>query len=143
MHDLLARRALFAFVFLVRAVALALLLVVAVAGVAGAADGTRVVAVTVTFTALSLYIAPFLPLLTALVTQWTAAGWIKVGVTAALAVITTLVTTAIDKSVDLVLTWDSVLRVATAFGVAMLSYFVFRKPVIEPIAKKTADTGIG
>lgn len=112
---------------------------VVTASAAGADDGSAAVdgSFTLSVAALSLYVAPFLPILTAALTKSTVAGWIKVALTAALAVVSTAVTTAIATSADLILSWAFLGRVAMAFGVAMASYLVFRKPVVDPVSAAT------
>jgi len=131
--------------FLRRAAGLVLVasvLVVGSAAAAGASTGV-IAAVTVSLSAVSLYIAPFVPIVTAAFTKLNAPGWLKVGFTAVVSTVTTLIATAIQLGTDLVLTWDTLGAVAMAFGVAMGSYLFLRVPVTQPIAEQTKGTGIG
>lgn len=89
--------------------------------------------------ALSLYVAPFLPALTSIVTGLETPGWLKVGVTAAFSIVSTLITTAVEQHHDLIVSWATFGRIAMAFGVAMTSYLFLRKPVMDPIAQRTKN----
>ena len=99
-------------------------------------------AAAVSYVFLSLYIAPFLPFVTALLAKANAPGWLKTGLTAGLATIVTLVTTAIDKSEDVILTWDTLGRVLMTVGLAVVSYLALR-PAVDKVAAIAPDKGIG
>lgn len=89
--------------------------------------------------ALSLYVAPFIPALTAAVTGLETPGWLKVGITAVFSVASTLITTAIEQNHDLIVSWATFGRIAMAFGTSMAAYVFLRKPVYEPIANATSN----
>lgn len=92
--------------------------------------------------ALTLYVVPAVPIVTALVTKLSAPGWLKVGVTAVLAAAVAAVTTAVNGGHDLILNWRFVGTCAIAFAEAMGSYLVLRKPIVDPVAARTADLGL-
>jgi hypothetical protein len=101
-------------------------------------------AVIIAVPALTLYVAPFIPIVTAAVTKLQAAGWVKLAVTTVTSLAVAAVTTAIERGADLVVTWGTLGRAAVTLGVAMASYLVFRKPVADPVAQNVApDKGLG
>lgn len=104
---------------------------------------TAVLAVAaVSYVFLSLYIAPFLPFLTALLTKASAPAWLKTGLNAGLAAVVTVITTAIEKSEDVILTWDTLGRVLMTVGLAVVAYLALR-PAIDKVAAVNPDKGIG
>lgn len=91
---------------------------------------------------LTIYVAPFIPIVTAAVTRLQAPGWLKVSVTAAFSTVVAFVTTAIEQKSDLLVSWSIVGKIALSFGVAMGSY-IFLRPVHDKVAQATAERGIG
>lgn len=98
--------------------------------------------VTIKVATLTLYAAPFVPILTALATNLHASPVVKTSVNAALGGIVAVVTTAIGQGTDVVLRWTILYKIALGVGVAVGSYLAFRKPVVEPIAN-AVPSGIG
>lgn len=58
-------------------------------------------AITLTSVALAIYVAPLLPIVVALVTKSTAAGWLKGSVLTVLAAVTALVAPAVQNGTDI------------------------------------------
>ncbi len=91
---------------------------------------------------LTVAVAPFVPIVTALAAKLNAPGWAKLAVTTVVSAITGIVTTAIERNEDAIITWDTGWRILLTLGIAMGTYLAFRKPVIDPIAQKVPG-GVG
>lgn len=92
---------------------------------------------------LTVSVAPFIPIVTALAARLNAPGWVKLGVTTIVAAISGVITTAIDSNQDAIITWDTVWRILLTLGIAMGSYLAFRKPIMDPIANAIPGGVVG
>ncbi len=121
-------------------VLLSLVLLVLVVLPVSTAGAATLGAVTISVAVLQLWVAPLLPLVTEALSRRSLPGWARVLVTAFLASVTAIVSTAIATNFDVVLRWTIFAKIGLALGEAMIGYLVLRSAPGAPLDKVAAVT---
>ena len=105
-------------------------------------------AIVVSAVALTFYVAPFLPILVALVTKASAPGWLKAVVLLFLSGVSAAVTPVIQNGGSLEINKAFAVAFGLSYILAIASYYGLSKPIGVAgadgiVATKTAGFGIG